>query len=299
MYNELVYATPGVTRTSRSTSRTARFGVAADNVAATYSPRADVTIVRDKAFGMPHVYGATRSGAMFGLGYVGAEDRLFFMDVLRHAGRGGALELRGRRQHGRWTSEQWAVAPYTEADLEKQVADLPKYLGAQGQQIVTDANNYLAGVNQYILEATLDPTKLPGEYAAIGAQAGAVRAGRHHRHGVDGRRDLRQGRRQGARVLPARGRAGGALRRRRRAPRRSRTSGRRRTRRRPSTVLGDKRFPYQAPPAGRRVGVARPDPGTLKLEPRRDRRLDLPRLPVARPRTRCSSPAPTRPAGTR
>ena len=62
----------------------------------------------------------------------------------------------------------WAQYP----DLEKQVTDLPKYLGAQGAQIVADADNYLAGVNEYILEAKLDPTKLPGEYAAIGRPLG-------------------------------------------------------------------------------------------------------------------------------
>jgi acyl-homoserine lactone acylase PvdQ len=69
-------------------------------------------------------------------------------------------------------AEQWAVAPYTEADLEKQAADLPRYLGAQCQQIVTDVNNYLAGVNRYIVQARLNPVKMPGEYAAIGRPQG-------------------------------------------------------------------------------------------------------------------------------
>ena len=68
----------------------------------------------------------------------------------------------------------------------------------------------------------------------------------------------------------------------------------------PTTVLSSKRFPYQAPPKQVAAGsVARPDPGTLKLEP--------PARPAARsspasrraPPTRCSSPARTRRAGTR
>jgi acyl-homoserine lactone acylase PvdQ len=172
MYENLVYAAPGLQQQDiPKYFKDGSFGVEPDNVERTYSPRADVTIVRDKAFGVPHVYGATRSGAMFGLGYAGAEDRLFFMDVLRHAGRGELSSLAGGANAGQ-DAQQWAVAPYTEQDLERQVNDLPKYLGAQGAQIVADATNYLAGINQYILEAKLDPTKLPGEYAAIGRPLG-------------------------------------------------------------------------------------------------------------------------------
>src|SRR3954467_10224522 len=168
MYRDLVYAPPGLPAAQvPSFFKDSSFGVAPGQAERTYSPRSDVTVVRDKAFGVPHVYGKTRDGAMFGLGYVGAEDRLFFMDVLRHAGRGELSSFAGGSNAG-MDATQWEVAPYTEADLQRQVADLPKYLGAQGTQIVMDAQNYIAGVNQYVAEATLDPTKLPGEYAAIG-----------------------------------------------------------------------------------------------------------------------------------
>jgi hypothetical protein len=73
----------------------ATFGVRPVDTDKRYSPREDVTILRDKQFGVPHVYGKTRRGTMFGAGYAGAEDRLFLMDVLRHAGR---AELRRGRQ---------------------------------------------------------------------------------------------------------------------------------------------------------------------------------------------------------
>jgi acyl-homoserine lactone acylase PvdQ len=172
MYDGLNRAVPGLKAADvPKYFKDASFGVPAGGAERTYSPRADVTIVRDRGFGVPHVYGRTRSGAMFGLGYVGAEDRLFFMDVLRHAGRGELSSFAGGANQA-MDAEQWAVAPYTEADLERQARDLPRYLGAQGAQIVADVDQYVAGINQYILEAKLDPAKLPGEYAAIGRPHG-------------------------------------------------------------------------------------------------------------------------------
>src|SRR5439155_16252157 len=67
---------------------------------------------------------------------------------------------------------QWAVAPYTEDDLQRQVDSFPQLYGAEGLQIGRDSLNYVAGINQYIDEAKLDPTKMPGEYAALGRPQG-------------------------------------------------------------------------------------------------------------------------------
>src|SRR5919109_1402227 len=172
MYRDLVYATPWLTAEQiPSYYKDSSFGVQPGNVERTYSPRADVTIVRDRAFGVPHVYGATRDGAMFGLGYAGAEDRLFFMDVLRHAGRAQLSSFAGG-SNAAMDAEQWEVAPYTEADLERQAAQIPGLLGRQGEILRRDVGNYIAGINQYIAEAKLDPTRLPGEYVAIGRPQG-------------------------------------------------------------------------------------------------------------------------------
>ena len=173
MYNDLVYATPGLTQQDiPKYFKDGSFGVRPEDVERTYHPaRRRDGRAGTAASASRTSTATTRSAAMFGLGYVGAEDRLFFMDVLRHAGRGELSSFAGGGNQGQ-DAEQWAVAPYTEADLERQVTDLPRYLGAQGAQIVRDAENYLAGVNQYILEAKLDPTKLPGEYTAIGKPLG-------------------------------------------------------------------------------------------------------------------------------
>jgi hypothetical protein len=94
-YRDLVYDYPRLTSSNlEDYFHDATFGVRPADVERTYSPRGDVTVQRD-ALGVPHVYGETRRAAMFGLGYVGAEDRLFFMDALRHAGRGELSELAG------------------------------------------------------------------------------------------------------------------------------------------------------------------------------------------------------------
>ena len=172
MYGDLVYATPGLRADQVGRYfKDATFGVRPGDVERRYSPRADVTIVRDKGFGVPHVYGATRDGAMFGLGYAGAEDRLFFMDVLRHAGRGELAGFAGGSNAG-MDADQWAVAPYTEADLERQADGLDDVLGAAGAVIQRDTEHYIAGVNKYIADARLNPAKMPGEYVAIGRPQG-------------------------------------------------------------------------------------------------------------------------------
>src|SRR5215217_3343056 len=174
MYNDLVYATPGLKPEDvPKFFKDASFGVKPDDVERTYSPRQDVTIVRDKAFGVPHIYGDTRGGTMFGAGYVAAEDRLFFIDVLRHLGRAQLASFAGGAAGNReFDEEQWALAPYTEADLQRQVDQFDELYGDEGKLIQDDIKNYTQGVNAYINEAKTNPNKMPGEYAAINRPQG-------------------------------------------------------------------------------------------------------------------------------
>ncbi len=170
-YQDLLYGTP-VQDVGRF-FKDASFGVAPGDVESTISPRPDVTIVRDRGFGVPHIYGSTRAGAMFGIGYATAQDRLFMVDVLRHAGRAELSSFAGGAKANRAMDEhQWAIAPYTEADLQRQLDGATDLYGAEGAALLQDLDNYVAGVNRYIAEARLDPTKMPAEYGAIGRPQG-------------------------------------------------------------------------------------------------------------------------------
>ncbi|HVF79985.1 MAG TPA: penicillin acylase family protein [Solirubrobacteraceae bacterium] len=174
MYARLLATTPGVTSDNLGTLfKDASFGSPPGGQARAYSPAAGLTITRDAGFGVPHVYGATRQAAMFGLGYVAAEDRLFLIDVLRNVGRGRLSSFAGGAAGNRsQDAQQWANAPYTEADLARQADQLDDLYGEEGRRLQDDAASYVAGVNKYISEAKLDITKMPGEYAAIGRPLG-------------------------------------------------------------------------------------------------------------------------------
>ena len=122
---------------------------------------------------MPHVYGSARAGTMFGAGYVAAQDRRFVIDVLRHAGRAQMSGFVGGAKANRvMDAEQWSLAPYDEADFQHQYDLGEQIYGSKGAALKQDASDYVAGINRYISEARLDPSKMLGEYAGIGRPQG-------------------------------------------------------------------------------------------------------------------------------
>ncbi|WP_328446600.1 penicillin acylase family protein [Amycolatopsis sp. NBC_00438] len=143
------------------------FGVAADQVASTIQPRSDVTIVRDKALGVPHITGTTRAGTEFGAGYAAGQDRLWLMDVLRHAARGQVTSFAGGAQANRELEQSFfANAPYTEAELQQQI-DHVAASGPRGAQGLSDAQAYVDGINKYITDSH-SGRYFPGEYVLTG-----------------------------------------------------------------------------------------------------------------------------------
>ena len=170
MYSNLTTAAPNI-QASQITDffKDATFGVQAGDLAGSESPEPGVTIERDKQFGVPHIYGDTRAELMFGIGYATAEDRLFFIDAIRHAGEGDLAQFAGG-SNVPMDESVWATSPYTQQDLVDQVNAIVSLPG--GQQILSDATNYIAGINAYIAKAQLDPLLMPGEYLAIGDPGG-------------------------------------------------------------------------------------------------------------------------------
>ncbi len=169
LYTNLLYASPALRHDQIADYfKDATFGVRPDDVESVIHPRAGVTIVRDKGYGVPHVYGDTRGDVMFGAGYAAAQDRLFLMDVLRHTGRAELSSFIGGAASNREMDRtQWQLAPYTEADLQEQIDRAQEVYGQRGAVLQDDLSNYVAGINQYISEAQLDPTKKPAEYTLL------------------------------------------------------------------------------------------------------------------------------------
>lgn len=166
-YDALTGAAPNITtKTLDQYFKDESFGVKADDIARVYDPQPDVTVIRDKSSGVPHIYGRTRYGALFGEGYTTAEDRLLAADVLRRFGRANLTALVGpaglpRDQTG------IAAAPYSDADLDNQVKKLERS-GSEGRAIVADLKAYTAGFNAYIAKTAEDPSLLPAEYKLLG-----------------------------------------------------------------------------------------------------------------------------------
>jgi acyl-homoserine lactone acylase PvdQ len=148
------------------------FGAPAGGVESTHSPRADVTIYRERISGVPHVRGTTRDGTMFGAGYASAQDRLFLMDALRHVGRGGLTSFAGGNPGNRYfEQDQWLAAPYNEADLQRQFDQGDDLYGDKGRRLQEDVRAYVAGINKYIADIRAGSRVLPGEYTALGRGA--------------------------------------------------------------------------------------------------------------------------------
>ncbi|MDJ0344547.1 penicillin acylase family protein [Streptomyces sp. H10-C2] len=168
-YSALATGYPALTDASiGSFFNDASFGVPSNQVASVTTPRADVTITRDKKTGVPHIKGTTRDGTEYGAGYAAAQDRLWLMDLFRHVGRGQLSSFAGGAAANQQLEQEfWRAAPYTEPDLQAQVDQITAGNGARGQQALADVQAYVSGINAYITQSK-NGRYFPGEYVLTG-----------------------------------------------------------------------------------------------------------------------------------
>lgn len=169
MYESIIQGAPDITAAKLTDYfKDASFGVKEGDVERQYEPRDGTVVVRDASFGVPHVYGVTRADVMFGAGYVTAEDRLFMIDTLRHVGRGRTSEFLGASEANlAMDRAAYRTSGYTEEELQAMIDRVGGLHPTLGKLAREDLTAYTSGVNQFIEEATTDPTKLPGEYPAL------------------------------------------------------------------------------------------------------------------------------------
>ena len=168
-YDSMVQAAPDITKEDLGKYfKDATFGVKPDDIEREYSPRDGLVVLRDKGFGVPHVYGTTRDDVMFGAGYVSAEDRLFMMDTLRHVARGRMSEFLGASEANLASDRAvYRNSGYSEEELAAMIERVKNLDPELGPIAHADLMAYVDGVNQYIEEARMDPRKLPAEYEAL------------------------------------------------------------------------------------------------------------------------------------
>ncbi len=120
-------------------------------------PRPGVTIRRD-AFGVPAISARSDAEVWWGAGYAVAQDRLGEMELFRRRGSGRLAEILGKP-----SLEDDIVARrdfYTDAELRRQFARLPKRFRKRTLA-------YVAGVNTWIAHVRRTPADLPAEFSTL------------------------------------------------------------------------------------------------------------------------------------
>jgi penicillin amidase len=120
----------------------------------------NVSIVRD-AYGIPHIFAPTDEAAMFGLGYVSAEDRLLQMEYSRRLIQGRLAEMFGDIGP-RGSSTADSDVKHRHMQIYAHARELAGRLDGRIQGLL---RAYCAGVNRYILK---NRTRLPSPIAKLG-----------------------------------------------------------------------------------------------------------------------------------
>ena len=142
-----------------------------DEVVREKRPRDGVRIRWD-SHGVPYVNGTTYEDTLWGAGYAATLDRMFLMDVLRHAGQARLAEFAGGTDANlAMDREQLRTAYYTRREAARQLTRLAEQNGAEGRRLLRGADAYLDGINA--AQQAMCPGGLvvapscPAEYVAL------------------------------------------------------------------------------------------------------------------------------------
>ena len=151
----------------------AAFDVSPNEIAEVTRPKIGVRILRDSTHHIPHVYGETRSDAMFGVGYVRAMDRLWQMESFRAVWRAESAAMLGRGDNDsnvKADAHTFRLIDYSEAEYQLMYNRLSTDHGRWGIQAANDIKAYIDGMNSYIDSIKREPTRLPIEYTSRGLE---------------------------------------------------------------------------------------------------------------------------------
>src|SRR3954454_22561303 len=125
----------------------------------TETPKPGMTITRDQ-YGIPRIDAPNELGMWWGAGYAVAQDRLFELELFRHATEGRLSEIVGS---SRLDDDRIARQDFSPpAELDQQ------YAKAVPADLKPRFDAYTAGVNAWISHVQMSPGDMPAEYPATG-----------------------------------------------------------------------------------------------------------------------------------
>lgn len=168
-YDDLVQGYPSLTE-DEITSRYFKDGSfdVPTEVSREYFPRADVRVLRDAEWGVPHVYGVDDEAAAFGAGYVAVEDRLPIILLLMALGRAEAFELLGDNEAWLADAELVRIYGYTEDEFQQMVDRMPAVYGQDGQDLIDLLDELVQGMNAAVLDMRSGALPVPPALADLG-----------------------------------------------------------------------------------------------------------------------------------
>lgn len=137
--------------------------------------RPGLTLLYD-AYGIPHVYGETRADVAFGAGWATARDRSLLLTVGRGPARVAVADVPNIDAFSLVTSLQ-TFTPSAEAEalVTAQVQLLLDTYGAEGQEIIADAQAYADGINAYwTAHGVAQPPATVNDVVAVTAFIGSI-----------------------------------------------------------------------------------------------------------------------------